>query len=169
MACSSILDGVWREAAIEFYAVRAARLAKGRQAPKGVQSFINAALDVRFEEAGWEGTGGRYRFEDAWLRVTFRHSMSLGADFLDALRLTRKEGVAQVAIVAASADFLQLITPNDAAALVSFERLMSQAVELDGVFDFDLFVGRLTPVSTLPVEVAVALARERPRDTYQPT
>lgn len=166
---AQLLDGVWSDAAVEFYAVRAARIASGQQAPKGVQPFLNAALDHRFDVAGWEGAGGRYRLNDAWLRITFRHSMSLGSDFLDALRLVRKEGVRQVAIVAGTSEFLKLVTPNDAGALVSYERLWAQASELDGVLDFDLFIGGLSAASRLPPEVSSAIVRDRPRDLYRPT
>jgi hypothetical protein len=169
LAAATLTDGAWRESAVEFYAVRTTRLRQGRQAPKGIQPFLNDVLDRRFEDSGWEGVGGRYRIRDSWLRITFRHSMSLGADFLDALRLARKEGVRQAAIAAASEDFLRLISPNDAKALVSFERVWAQASELDGVFDCELFIGRLTPASALPPEVSAAIARERPRDRYLPS
>ena len=88
--------------------------------------------------------------------------MSLGSDFLDALRVNRKEGVSHLLIAAASSDFLKLISPNDAGALVSFEKLWSQTAELKGVVDIPLFIGRLTPSSALPREVAAAIARDRP-------
>jgi hypothetical protein len=169
MSGAELLEGSWREAALEFYAVRTARLSRGLQAPIGVQSFLNDELEHRFEAAGWEGSAGRFRNGDSWLRVTFRHSMSLGADFIDALRLVRKEGVREAAIVAATADFLRLISPNDAGALTSYERLWSQAAELDGVIDIELFIGRLTPATDLPPEVSAALGRQRPRDRYRPS
>jgi hypothetical protein len=163
-----ILDSVWLEAALEYYAVRSARLRSGSQAPKGVQSFLNDAVDSRFMEHGWAGGKGRYRKGASWLRVTFRHQMSLGSDIVDAIKMARKEGADTVAIAAASAPFLRVISPNDAGALVSHEKLTAQVAELAGAIDIPLFVGRLEPISRLPQEVELALQTARPRDRYSP-
>ena len=105
----------------------------GQWLPKGVQPYLNRLLEARFAAAAWEGRDGRFRKEDTWVRVTFRHQMSLGADFLDAMRLAKKEGVGEVAICAATTTFLTLISPNDAKTLVSYEKLISLAAELHGV------------------------------------
>jgi hypothetical protein len=161
-------DGVWRAAAIDFFARREARLRAGQQAPKGIQPFLNDVVDARFARAGWEGASGRFRKHTTWVRVTFRHSMSLGSDFIDALKVVRKEHVDQAAICAATFDFLRLISPNDAAALVSYERLWTQTSELRGVIDIPLFIGELSPRSTVPSDVAEAIGGARPRDLYRP-
>src|SRR5437660_11907974 len=84
---------VWREAAIEFYAERRAKEQRRLRTPKGIQPFLNGVIDRRFEENGWSGTSGRFRKKSTWVRVTFRHQMSIGSDFMDALRLHVKEGV----------------------------------------------------------------------------
>lgn len=165
-AIGIIGDGTWREAATEFYAERATRLRHGKQAPKGIQSFLNAVLRRRFEGSDWDTHRGRFLKGDTWVRVTFRHQMSLGSDFLDALKVVKREGMQQVAILAASRGFLSLVTPNDADVLVSYEKLAIQTADLSGCLDIPLFIGKLDPKSTLPDEVARAISGRRPRDRY---
>jgi hypothetical protein len=165
-AVEIIGDGTWREAATEFYAERATRLRHGKQAPKGIQPFLNAVLRRRFESREWDTHRGRFLKDDTWVRVTFRHQMSLGSDFLDALKVTKREGAEHVAILAASRAFLGLISPNDADVLVSYEKLSLQTADLAGCMDIPLFIGRLEPKSTLPDEVAKAISGRRPRDRY---
>jgi hypothetical protein len=160
---------VWRDAATDFYVTREARRLAGRPQPKGAQLFLNGVLDERFATAGWDGLEGRYRKGSTWVRITFRHQMSLGSDLLDALRLAGREGVRHLAICAATLPFLRLISPNDAGALVSYEKLTAQVSELDGVLDLPLFIGRLTPISVLPEEVSRSLHMPRPRDSYVPS
>jgi hypothetical protein len=126
-------------------------------------------LDAQFEAAGWDTNDGRYRKGEAWVRITFRHQMSLGSDFIDAIRLAKKDGVSHLVIAAASREFLEVISPNDAGALISFEKLVAQTAELNGAIDIPLFLGRLTPISELPPEVEDALLRQRPRDEYRPS
>lgn len=167
-ALEIIADDVWREAAGDFYAERVAKEALGKKAPKGIQPFLNDVLDRKFEAAGWIVNQGRYTHHRTWVRVTFRHQMSLGSDLIDALRVAKKEDLEQVAILAAGRDFLDIITPNDAAALVSFEKLRVEVMSLDGCLDIPLVIGRLRPQSELPPDVARVVSRGRPRDTYVP-
>lgn len=49
--------------------------------------------------------------------------MSIGSDVLHALKVCRKGGATEVLILAASERFLDVMSPNDARALVSFEKL----------------------------------------------
>ena len=67
-----------------------------------------------------------------WLRITFRHQMSLGSDVVDALKVCRKGGMTEAAILAASDQFLDVISPNDARALVSYEKLRRENVRSRG-------------------------------------
>jgi len=168
-ACEVLGDGVWREAAVNFYAERSARVKRGLSAPKGIQSFLNRTIGERFEAAGWDSLDGRYLKNSTWVRVTFRHQMSLGSDILDAVRLHAKENLSQVAILAAESGFLRLVTPNDAAALVSFEKLRVAVAELEGVVKIPLIIGALSPTSDLPAEIALELGRARSRDKSVPT
>lgn len=158
-----LIAGTWSEAASNFYAERMARLRAGRPTPKGIQKYLNKVLDTRFEEAGWEVNEGRYTSDHVWLRITFRHQMSLGSDLLDALKVHVREGIAQVAIVAAPFRFLELISPNDKHVLTSFEKLRVETASLKGCLDIPLFIGRLEPQSELPIEVERFLRQERPR------
>jgi hypothetical protein len=167
-ACDLLGDGVWREAAIDFYAERSARVRRGLNAPKGIQAFLNRTIDRRFEDAGWESLDGRYLKNGTWVRVTFRHQMSLGSDILDAVRLHSKDNLNQVAILAAESSFLRVITPNDASALVSFDKLRVAVAELYGVIVTPLIIGELTPKSDLPSEIFVELRRARLRDKSVP-
>ena len=163
-----ILLGSWREAANDFYAERLVRVAAGKKAPKGIQSFLNDVLDRRFIEAGWEGEQGRFWVGECWCRITFRHQMSLGSDFLDALKVHARSGFRDLAIIGATRSFLSVITPNDAAAIASHEKLWTEALDLNGCFDVPLLIGRLDPASALPPEVAAIVNGGRPRDVYVP-
>jgi hypothetical protein len=106
--------------------------------------------------------------EDRWIRITFRHQMSLGSDFTDALKVSRRSGFSEVLIAAATGNFLKIISPNDAAALTSHEKVWAEAVDLIGCLDIPLLVGSLEAASSLPVEVAGIVHAPRPRDVYEP-
>lgn len=160
-----LLDGAWLDAAMDWFTVT---LSPGRSGsgPKGLQPFINRVLESRFAAEGWFTHDGRFLKDDVWVRVTFRHQMSLGSDLIDALKVRNKENVQQVAILAASHEFLGIITPNDQNVLTSFEKLDMNVRDLEGCLDIPLFLGRLTPKTSLPAEVLKALRRTRPR--YRP-
>jgi hypothetical protein len=64
------------------------------------------------------------------VRVTFRHQMSLGSDIIDAIRAHHRAGMELVAIMAASRAFLNVISPNDAAVLTSYEKLKAEVDSL---------------------------------------
>lgn len=167
-ACELLGDGLWREAAVRFYAARAARIRRGKSAPKGMQAELNRLISEKFEESGWLGRDGRFVKGTTWVRVTFRHQMSLGSDFIDAAKVCRREGCTQVAILAGDADWLQLVSPNDCKALVSFEKLRIAAAELQGVLEIPLYVGSLRGGSSLPADIEAELRKSRPRDTTVP-
>lgn len=167
-ACDILGDDTWRDAAVGFYAERAARIRRGRSAPKGIQPELNKVIARRFEHAGWFGSDGRFAKDRTWVRVTFRHQMSLGSDILDAARLCAKEGYVQVAIIAAESTFLRTISPNDYGALVSFEKLRIAIAELQGVLEIPLFLGALSPQSVVPPDIAAELRKDRPRDKTIP-
>jgi len=164
-----LLDGVWRVAAGEFYADRQAKLALGKSAPKGSQRFLNRAIEQRFEAASWDVQGGRFIKGSTWVRITFRHQMSLGSDLLDALKVAKKTDVRQVAILAASAEALATISPNDQHALTSYEKLSAAVQDLAGCMDIPLVIGQLSLRSPLPADVARVVLADRPRDTYVPS
>ena len=167
-ACEVLGDRTWRDAAVGFYAERAARVRRGRSAPKGMQLELNKVVAQRLEGAGWAGADGRFAKDQTWIRVTFRHQMSLGSDILDAARLCAREGYLQAAILAAESGFLRVISPNDYGALVSFEKLRIAVAELQGVLDIPLFLGALSPKSVVPPDIVAELRKERPRDKTVP-
>lgn len=149
-----LLEGVWRESANAF--VLSGNVAKnhGRVGPLGVQPFINAVIEQRMKENSWETLDGRYVKGRTWVRITFRHQMSLGSDFLDAIRLAKAENFNQCVILAASDDFLRVITPRDWRSLCSFSKLSAQMAQLDGLFDVPLLIGELNPISQLSPELS---------------
>ena len=159
---------VWRDASILFYSMRDTKVRAGKSAPKGMQRFLNEVLAQRFEEKGWEGDAGYFVKGKTWIRITFRHQMSIGSDFLDALKVCKKEGIELALILAANRNTLQLVSPNDANALVSFEKLMNEVMSLDGAMDIPLIIGELTPLTSASTDINNELLKERPRDLFVP-
>ena len=94
--------------------------------------------------------------------------MSLGSDILDAIKVCKKEGIQQALILAANRRTLDLISPNDAAALVSFEKLEREILNLNGALDIPLLYGELSPVSSASNDINVELRKARPRDISIP-
>lgn len=72
-------------------------------------------------------------------------------------------------ILAANRETLNLITPNDAAALVSFEKLGREVVGLDAVIDIPLVIVELTPKINTSQMLDQELQKARPRDKTVPT
>ena len=94
--------------------------------------------------------------------------MSLGSDIIDALKVCKKEGIKLAIILAANRDTLNVISPNDASALISFEKLRREILNLNGALDIPLLIGELTPKSTASEIIDDELRRERPRDITIP-
>ena len=107
--------------------------------------------------------------DSTWVRVTFRHQMSLGSDIVDALKVCKKEGITLAIILAASRESLNIISPNDASALISFEKLQREIISLNGAMDIPLLIGELTPKSAASQVIDDALRKERPRDITMPS
>jgi len=167
-AVEIIGDNVWRDASIRFSAERDFKQREGKNAPKGMQRFLNEILNDRFKQKEWFADSGYYFKEKTWLRVTFRHQMSLGSDILDAIKVCKKEGMEQAIILAANKSTLQLISPNDANALVSFEKLQSEIWSLNGALDIPLIIGELSPFTSASEDIDNELRKNRPRDITVP-
>lgn len=160
---------IWRDASIRFYAARDAKVRAGRSAPKGMQRYLNEVLTERFQDNGWDGDSGYFFKENTWVRITFRHQMSLGSDFLDALKVCKKEGMELAIILAANRQTLKLVSPNDASAMISFEKLQNEMMSLDGAMDIPLIIGELTPLTSASNDINDELRKERPRDVSVPS
>ena len=167
-AVKIIGDNVWADASVDFYAKRDAKVRAGKRAPKGMQQTLNSILETKFRETGWEGDSGYYVKGETWVCITFRHQMSLGSDIIDAMKVCKKEGIQLAIILAASRNTLDVISPNDAAALVSFEKLEREIIGLDGVTDIPLIIGELTPSSSASEAINDSLRKSRPRDVTVP-
>jgi hypothetical protein len=168
-ACNILGSDVWREAAIDYHALRSAKLKHGRSAPKGMQAELNRVIDSRFMHNHWNGNNGRFIKNETWVRVTFRHQMSLGSDILDAAKLCARENYKQAIIIAGESDWLQIVSPNDCKALVSFEKLRIAVSELNEVINTPLFIGSMRGKSELPKEIAFEIYKDRPRDLTIPS
>ena len=167
-AVNLFANNLWAEASVEFYAQRDAKLSAGQRAPKGMQGTLNDIIKKRFDAAGWSGDLGYFFKESTWLRVTFRHQMSLGSDIVSALKVCKKEGAKLAIIAAADRETLKVISPNDANALVSFEKLQAEVLGLNGALDIPLLYGRLSPSSKASAIIDDELRKERPRDVTVP-
>ena len=161
-------DNVWADASVDFYAKRDAKIRAGKRAPKGMQQTLNSILEERFVKSGWDGDSGYFVKGETWVRVTFRHQMSLGSDIVDALKVCKKEGIKLAMILAANRDTLSIISPNDAPALVSFEKLEREIAGLDGAIDIPLVIGELSPSSSASQTIDDSLRKSRPRDVTVP-
>ena len=145
----SLLNGIWSEAATRFATIRSVQESKGRITTFGIQKYLNEIIDERFPENNWEGKNSRYRKGDTWVRITFRHQMSVGAELFDVIKMTGKENIKQSLLLAASNDFLKVISPRDAGSLTSFEKLAQEMGYLAGTTEVPLILGCLTPISPL--------------------
>ena len=163
-AIKLIADDVWKEASIRFAAERETKIKSGKSAPKGMQRYLNSVLVERFTSNGWSGDGGYFFKKKTWIRITFRHQMSLGSDILDAIKVCKNEGMELAIILAANRKTLDLISPNDAAAIVSFEKLENEIISLNGALDIPLVIGELTPCSSASKDINSELQKARPRD-----
>lgn len=167
-AIEILKDEIWKEASVLFAAERDAKISLGRSAPKGMQRYLNDVIVKRFTSNGWIGEAGYFFKGKTWIRVTFRHQMSLGSDILDAIKVCKKEGMEQAVILAANKRTLDLISPNDANAIVSFEKLEREIVNLNGALDIPLLYGELTPLSSASNDINEELRKARPRDISIP-
>lgn len=161
----TLLNGVWREACNHFAAATNSKLVNGMKGPMGIQQFINEVIDERFLEAGWDGKNARFRKSDTWVSISFRHQMSLGSDLYNALWLWKRDGVNQVLLLAATLDFLHVVTPLDANSLTSFERFAAAISQMTGAFEPPIIIGALEPNSKLDGRVAELVLGKRLRAT----
>lgn len=167
-AVAIIANNVWKEASILFSAERSARLNQNMSAPKGMQKYLNSVLVNKFSEKDWICDAGYFVKNRTWVRITFRHQMSLGSDILDAVKVCKKNNMEAAIILAANLDTLKIISPNDAAALVSFEKLEREMYDLDGAIDIPLIIGELTPHTSASSDVNEILRKDRSRDITVP-
>ena len=149
----SLLNGIWSEAAARFATIRMVQESKGKITIFGIQKHLNEIIDERFTANDWEGKNSRYRKGDTWVRITFRHQMSVGAELFDVIKMTGKEKIKQSLLLAASSDFLKVISPRDAGSLTSFEKLAQEMGYLAGTTEVPLILGCLTPISALTESV----------------
>ena len=167
-ALDLLKDDVWKDASVLFAAERETKLRSNKSAPKGMQRYLNEVIVKRFTSNGWIGDAGYFFKGKTWVRITFRHQMSLGSDILDAIKVCKKEGMEQAVILAANKKTLDLISPNDANAIVSFEKLEREIISLNGALDIPLLYGELTPFSSASSDINGELRKARPRDVFVP-
>ncbi len=168
-AVELLRDDVWKESSVLFAAERELKIKSGKSAPKGMQRYLNEVIVKRFTSNGWIGDSGYFFKEKTWVRITFRHQMSLGSDILDAIKVCKKEGMQQAVILAANRKTLDFVSPNDASAIISFEKLEREILSLNGALDIPLLYGELSPVSYASDDINEELKKARPRDLTIPS
>lgn len=141
-----VLEGSWAEAATDYAADWRAKRGSGKRGPVGVQRYLNTILDRRFVEHGWTAYSSTYTRDRTWWRITFRHQMSVGSNFLEAMKAVARHDFRVAIVAAATREFLELISPADAPALSSFEKLQAELNDLDGVTSLPIVVAALHPV-----------------------
>lgn len=161
LATLDYFEGVWADAADDYAAEFMGKRAVGKSTPRGMQRHVNAAVHKRFYELGWEGVDGRYHKGDEWLRVTFRHKMSLGSDLLDAARMFHVEGFKKITLIAATPSFLTTISPADCKVLCSVDDYRAQAKLNEFILSIPIGIGTLEPVSVLAPDVTEILRGKR--------
>jgi hypothetical protein len=140
---NSVLNGSWEEAIYSFKAANEVRLKQGRNLKVGKQADLNNVLEERLIAAGWNGSEGRFFQSANWLRYSFRHSMSLGSDFLDAFRMHKIEKFEKIALIYASEKLLKEIWPGGGGALCSFEKAESYWSQFENILKMPLWLGKL--------------------------
>ena len=159
-----ILNGIWTDAAVDYAADWTAKQSFGKRGPVGVQKYLNKKLDSAFEGAGWECYSSTFTTHDLWFRVTFRHQMSAGSNIVDAMKALGRGRYRTAVIAAATRDFLEQISPADAPALTSFEKLRAELIDLDGILRAPIYLAALRPASVLPAKtLSVILSSDRRR------
>jgi len=146
---NEVLAGSWTEAATDYAAEWTARRSVGKKGPVGAQRHLNAVVERRFQAAGWGSYASTYTMGEFWFRVTFRHQMSAGSNFLEALKAVIRHGFDVAIIAAATREFLEDISPADAPALTSFEKLRTELDDLRGIVNVPIVVASLQPVGEL--------------------
>mgnify|MGYP000021223456 CR=1 FL=1 len=148
-AMEIIGENIWKDASMEFHSVQNLKIKTGKSILKGMQRYLNKFLDERFNDYGWYGNAGYFVKKQTWIRITFRHQMSLGSDILEAIKACKKDGMELAIILAASRKTLDLISPKDAPAMISFEKLQKEVMSLEGVLDIPLIIGELSSTTVL--------------------
>lgn len=151
---NDVIDGSWAEASSDYAADWRAKALVGKRGPVGVQKYLNAVLDKRFQNAGWGVYASTYTTATDWWRFTFRHQMSAGSNFLDALKVVGRYDYRIAVITAPTREFLEVISPADAGSLTSFEKIQAELVDLKGIISAPVIVASLQ-ASSLPSTVSM--------------
>ena len=139
-----ILDGnLWEDTVETYLTDCATKEAADKRRLKGMQTTMNQLLKERFTAYGWDAHAGHFRKGDTWVRVTFRHQMSLGSDILEAMKVCALKGVELAMIVVGDRDMLNRLAPGQGNSMVSFEGVKHEVETLNGVIDIPLIVGGL--------------------------
>ncbi len=139
----TFMGGVWGSAFDLFAARNHVRKEQNRTPKVGKQSDLNDVLEERFEENGWQGSDGRYFKDSTWIRFSFRHSMSLGSDFLEAFRVHKLEEFKLICLMYADENLLEEIWPSGGQALCSYEKASAYWSQIHSVLGMPLVLGRL--------------------------
>lgn len=116
------LQGIWSETAEAYFLKLIGNRSHQKKTSKGMQSFLNACIEERLVSRGWVDNYGWFRHGNFVLRISFRHKMSMGSDFFDAVRLLNSEGVENVLLVYLAKDDYEVVNSDEQSTLCSFEQ-----------------------------------------------
>lgn len=150
-------NNFWADVCTHFFAEQVAKKNMGKRLDVGMQRTLNKLLADRFRQFGWDAHAGRFAKADTWVRLIFGNSNTLGADFLEALKESKKNHVQTAILLGADRPTLDLISPTDASSMVSLNKIKREVLELDGIFDIPLFYGELFPISHACHEIEQAI------------
>ena len=140
---NSILTGTWEESNQIFQASNSARIAQNKKKKVGLQSDLNALITQKLIDAGWEGEEGRFFRDGSWIRISFRHYMSQGADLLEAYSVFKRENFKQIALIYGEDAFLKSVWPGGHSALCSYEKAVSMWSQYEEILPMPLILGKI--------------------------
>lgn len=143
----------WQIACQAYFSTLLANRSLSRKTSKGLQRLLNESINQLMDTAGWQGGNGRWRKESIVVRFSFRHKMSLGSDFFDALRLCSEENLSNYFLVYASTDALKVINPDEVNTLCSSEAAEELFTISQKVLNIPVKVVKLSVGGDLPSRV----------------
>ena len=110
----------------------------------GLQKTINERVDNLFVNDGWFVVDGRATKDRIQVRITFRHQMSIGTDFIEALKLIADNEVDYCVILVAEYDLVKFISPKDANSLLHYPKLSNFYNSYKSILPENLHIGSLS-------------------------
>lgn len=150
-------NGFWADVSTHFFTEQVAKKSMGKRLDVGMQRTLNKLLVDRFRQYGWNAHVGRFTKADTWVRLNLGNSNTLGADFLEALKESKRNHVQTAILLGIDRLILEIISPSDAGSMVSLGKIKRELFDLDGILDIPLFYSELIPASHARHEIEAAI------------